>query len=214
MKLIQVFKNRHGKQYENPVDCVITFLLLFTTMLLISISLRYYNELLFHSALLFSGWFALTFGEYMTHRYLMHTKHKEHPLVDFNHDHHHSHPTEIKISRIQRFLLLIGCAILIGLSIWLHNYFTLVAGFLCGFPVYTFMHFLLHQKSAQKFLRKLVKYHIYHHCKYPEKCYGISVTWWDDIFRTVPLNPAPISQRIIDFYFADDNPSKKNNLHL
>lgn len=208
MKLTQVIKTRHNMQYQKPIDCVITFLLLFTAILLISISIRYYNELLFHPALFFNGWFASTFGEYMIHRYLMHTKNKEAATIDFNHDHHHSHPTEIKISMVQRFLLLIGCSILIGISIWLHNYFTLLAGFLCGFPIYTCMHFLIHQKPAQKFLRKLVKYHIYHHCKYPDKCYGISVTWWDDIFRTTPSSAPVLSPRIIDFYFRKNDLQK------
>ena len=62
------------------------------------------------------------------------------------------------------------------------------------------MHQFIHLKLAQKIFRKLVRYHIYHHCKYPNSCFGISVPWWDDLFNTVP--PAPkITQRIIDFYF-------------
>lgn len=33
------------------------------------------------------------------------------------------------------------------------------------------------------------------------KCFGISVTWWDDLFRTVPIRKENIS-KVIDFYFG------------
>jgi sterol desaturase/sphingolipid hydroxylase (fatty acid hydroxylase superfamily) len=71
------------------------------------------------------------------------------------------------------------------------------------------MHFLLHQKAAQNFFKKLVKYHIYHHCKYHDKCYGVSVTWWDDLFGTVPGKSCSVSQRIINFYFNKESNAKK-----
>ena len=36
------------------------------------------------------------------------------------------------------------------------------------------------------------------------KCFGVSVTWWDDICKTMPSKAANISSRIIHFYFSDE----------
>ncbi len=204
MKLPQIFRCEYNRQYDKPIDCIIVFLLVLIPLLLIAVCLKHYNELLFQFLLFFTGWVVWTFTEYMSHRYLMHSATKEKSIIDFNHAYHHQHPAHIKISRVQRYLLFIGCIIILVISVWMDNYFTLAAGFLFGFPGYAFTHFLLHQKVTQKFLGKLVKYHIYHHCKYPDKCFGISVTWWDDLLGTIPLNPEIISRRIIDFYFMHE----------
>lgn len=195
---------KHLKLHEkdnNIAFCLITFVILFILLLSVCGFVKYYNTILFHVSLFFTGWFAWTFLEYMTHRYLMHQKHTEKQLIDFNHIHHHTHPTDIRISAFQRSLLLLFAIILILLSTRLHNYFTLAAGFLSGFPVYTVIHFLLHQKIMQGILKKMVSYHIYHHCKRTDKCFGISVTWWDDILKTNPPEKVAIPGKVINFYF-------------
>ena len=53
----------------------------------------------------------------------------------------------------------------------------------------------------------MANYPIYHHCKYPDKCFGISATWWDDILGTAPPNKGIISQKVIDFYFKKEKTS-------
>jgi sterol desaturase/sphingolipid hydroxylase (fatty acid hydroxylase superfamily) len=212
MKRAQICKYIEAKHYDGPIDCIIIFLVIFIPLLLVSCFLKYYSDIIFQFALFFTGWVGWTFSEYMAHRYLMHSSKEENRIIDFNHAHHHTHPTDIKISGTKRGLLVIGCIILLIISGWLDNYFTLVAGFLCGLPAYTLMHFFIHQKTAQKIFTKHVKYHIWHHCKYPDKCFGISVTWWDDLFKTIPLNPGVISQRIIDFYLMHET-EKSRNLH-
>ena len=195
------------KQCLIAAYCILVFAVLFIILLGVSLSLNNYSNLLFHFSLFFTGWFAWTFLEYLAHRYLMHQKHNEKQLLDFKHTHHHTHPTDIQISAFQRCVLLSGCTVLMALSIWFNNYFTIAAGFLCGFAGYTIMHFLLHKKMMQTFLKKMVNYHIYHHCKYPDKCFGISATWWDDLLGTAPPNKGFISQKVIDFYFKKEKTS-------
>jgi sterol desaturase/sphingolipid hydroxylase (fatty acid hydroxylase superfamily) len=125
------------------------------------------------------------------------------PLKDsFNHLYHHQHPAEIRMTNLKRSLLVAGSLILIFISIWIHNYFTVLVGFVCGFTTYTLMHLLLHQKFTQKIFAKRVRYHIYHHCKYPDKCFGITVTWWDDLFGSIPPDRKAISYKVINFYFG------------
>jgi sterol desaturase/sphingolipid hydroxylase (fatty acid hydroxylase superfamily) len=49
---------------------------------------------------------------------------------------------------------------------------------------------------------RLVRYHIIHHLKQPDRCFGISIIWWDKLFGTAPSNDIKISGRILDFYYA------------
>jgi hypothetical protein len=119
MRAQQIFRYTDTRQHDTPLDCVIVFLMIFMPLLLISFFLKYYNHVIFHCVLFFTGWVGWTFSEYMAHRYLMHSAEKENLIVDFNHAYHHSHPTDIKISGVQRCLLLMGCIILLTISIWI-----------------------------------------------------------------------------------------------
>lgn len=208
--LINKMRNNGNRR---PADYIVVFIFIFAIVLALDVFIQQYNLILFQVALFLTGLFAWTFLEYMGHRYLMHSREKEKSKIDFNHRYHHTHPTEIKISGKQRGLLCITCMLLLMFTFWMNNYFTLVTGFIFGFPVYTLMHFLLHQKLTQKILRKHVAYHIYHHCKYPDKCFGITSTWWDDLFGSVPIKSGIISQRVIDFYFGNGHFTNVN-LHV
>ena len=92
--------------------------------------------------------------------------------------------------------------VLVLIAKYLDNYFTLFLGFCIGFEMYLLIHRLIHLRFGQRIFKKLVRYHIYHHCKYTDTCFGVSVPWWDDLFKTVPAAPK-ITQRIVDFYFKD-----------
>lgn len=191
-------------KFDKPVNCIMVFALMFMPLLFISLLLQAYNDVAFQLVLFFTGWFGWTFLEYMSHRYLMHSKKKENKAIDFNHQYHHTHPWEIKILGRQRLLLCTALVVILAICIRMDNYITFLGGFFCGLPGYTLMHFFLHQKITQKIFKKRVRYHIYHHCKYPDKCFGISLPWWDELFGTIPENPGVFSQRIIDFYFKDE----------
>ncbi len=206
MKHIKILLNKmRNTNNRRPLDYILVFISIFIIMMAFDILIENYNHIFFQCALLSTGFFAWTFFEYMTHRYLMHTKNKEKSKIDLNHKYHHLHSTEIKLSGIQRCILCFAGIMLLFITIWMDNYFTLITGFLFGLPAYAIMHFFLHQNLTQKIIYKHVQYHIYHHCKYPDKCIGITVTWWDDLFGSVPVRPSKIPQRIIDFYFGNEN---------
>jgi sterol desaturase/sphingolipid hydroxylase (fatty acid hydroxylase superfamily) len=161
------------------------------------------QPVIFQLILFFWGWLTWTFIEYISHRFWMHSKGRMKQNKDFaNHQYHHSHPTEIKISATHRVLMLIGLITMIFVSTFVNNYLFVVTGIYSGFVCYTFMHVILHEKWSAKVFRRLHEYHIYHHCKYPNRCFGVSVVWWDVIFGTTPPAHAKLSQRIIDFYFG------------
>ena len=152
--------------------------------------------------LFFSGWFTWTFFEYVLHRFWMHDKEKgdDSPMAQ-RHHHHHTHPTDIKVTAFQRSMLLLIVFALVSLSLWFVIYFLVIAGFVFGFAGYTMMHWILHQRWSAKLFPRMQKFHIYHHCKFPNSCYGISVCWWDLWFKTVPPGEPVLLKRIIDFYF-------------
>jgi sterol desaturase/sphingolipid hydroxylase (fatty acid hydroxylase superfamily) len=131
----------------------------------------------------------------------MHTKSSQSPLAKTHH-HHHTHPTELAVTDLHRIAIVPVLAALVAIAVLLNNYFTPIVGFCFGIEGYFLMHRMLHVKTGQRMFKKLVRYHMYHHCKYPQTCFGISVPWWDDVFKTVPSTPK-LTQRIIDFYFND-----------
>ncbi|HZI69093.1 MAG TPA: DUF6134 family protein, partial [Hanamia sp.] len=209
------------RRIDSPLACIVVFLVLLVWLILIGKLKCFTSWQAMYVYLFLLGWYSWTFVEYMFHRFLWHSKqtNKANSQSDtFNHLYHHRHPTEIKTSVFARTLLITGSLFLIIISIWIHNYFTLLVGFSCGFAGYNLTHLLLHKKIAQKFFPKKVRYHIYHHCKYPDTCFGISVTWWDDLFGTVPIQKKLIAPKVIDFYFGkkDHKPttSKKREVFL
>lgn len=158
------------------------------------------NRNLLNLILLFTGWFIWTFSEYWLHRFSMHDP-DTYKKPDDRHAHHHQHPSDISITPIQRTLL--GCIVLVATVVaWRSNsYFILLGGFAIGMLGYSCMHWVLHQSWAQKLFPSLIHFHIQHHCKHPDKCFGISVTWWDYLFDTVPNDHSTISHKVISFYF-------------
>ncbi|HEU0065039.1 MAG TPA: sterol desaturase family protein [Flavisolibacter sp.] len=181
------------------VNCIISFLCLLLPLLAIAEISRHFIAPIFHVLLFVGGWTTATFFEYIIHRFWMHSKSTTSHLTG-RHHYHHSHPTEISITAFQRTAMFFAVVFVCCIALYLNNYFTYLAGFCFGGVGYFIMHKILHLDMAKRFLKKLLRYHIYHHCKYPDTCFGVSVPWWDDFFGTVPKNPK-ISQRIIDFYF-------------
>jgi sterol desaturase/sphingolipid hydroxylase (fatty acid hydroxylase superfamily) len=161
--------------------------------------IRHTSTEVFQSLLFLTGWCTWTFVEYILHRFWMHDKDSDSSMAQTHH-YHHTHPTEIIVTNVHRALMIVFLIALVFVAACLNDYFTFLVGFCFGIVGYFWMHQFLHLKIGQKVFKRLVRYHIYHHCKYPSTCFGISVPWWDDLFKTVPASPK-ITQRIIDFYF-------------
>lgn len=184
----------------SQAQCFLAFCIMFPVILAANHILLSAYRPAFHVGLLASGWCAWTFFEYIAHRFWMHA-HGTDKRDRYKHTHHHQHPTEIAITPVHRIFFIAACVALVAASWWLDNYFTLLAGLFIGFVGYTFMHVWLHQRWTQQFFPRLHRNHVHHHCKHPDKCFGVCVTWWDHLFGTTPQE-AVISPRIIDFYFG------------
>ena len=216
------FQN-NKKSIGDPVVCVIMFLLIMGLVLLVA-KLKYnYQWQIVYGYLFFLGWFSWTFLEYMFHRFVWHSKssnsnsnkvNKSNSQNDtFNHLFHQQHPTEIRMTNLTDNLLVSGSILLVFISIWIHNYFTVVVGFVCGFTIYTFTHLLKQKSLTRKIFAKKVRFTIHHHCYYPNKCFGISITWWDYLFGTFSPKKVVISTKVIDLNFREKIHKQSNVLN-
>ncbi len=187
-------------------QCFAIYLLLISSFIYSIILLESKNRLFFHALLFFTGWLTYTFLEYIAHRFWMHGKENKHPGKSLEqHMHHHRHPTELKITGRVRNKLLAGNLLLIATVFAVDNYFTAFAGFYTGFVYYCFMHVFLHKSWAKKIFPHLQMSHIHHHCKYPDRCFSTCFIWWDKLFNTDVPDKIKISERVLQFYFGEDD---------
>lgn len=147
------------------------------------------------------GWFLFglffwTFAEYMLHRYLFHwvTEAKWSQRFHFiMHGSHHQYPRDKERLLMPPVPGLIMAAILFGifyLIFWIAGFprltFGFFPGFFTGYLLYSFVHRATHVMRPPKRFRKLWMHHSLHHYRYPDKAFGVSNTFWDRVFGTMP----------------------------
>ena len=158
------------------------------------------------------GLVAWTLTEYIMHRWAFHGNedHGRGKETDrYRHHHHHTHPSDIAITTWMRILAVAVMLLsLLGLMFWGY-WIAYPLGWLTGLAAYSVMHYILHQSFAVKWLPNLVRQHIWHHCKYPNKCYGITSTFWDRIFKTQPAEFKMLPEKIIRFYYQEEGLSQE-----
>jgi dihydroceramide fatty acyl 2-hydroxylase len=187
---------------RQQLKCFGIFLLIVLPLLLTTIFLVK-NPVLFFILNFLPGLLGWTYLEYHLHRFWTHNKSANATREAFKrHVHHHKHPTEIKVTTAQRTILLSVSILLFSLSIKWNNYFTVPVAFIIGFSYSFFSHWILHQGWSAKIFPRLHRFHIHHHCKYPDRCFGFSTIFWDLIFQTTPPKDAVITERIIQFYYG------------
>lgn len=156
------------------------------------------------------GWLTWTLGEYLTHRFWMHSQSgKKQRDQLFNHLYHHQHPNEIKITHLHRIFSLCSVLFLLWNGIGGNTYFYALTGFFSGFTLYSFMHYWLHKEWSAKWFPSLHLSHINHHCKFADKYYGVSTTLWDTVFHTHSPVQAVVGERIKLFYFNKKNDTRE-----
>jgi len=162
--------------------------------------------------LFLAGWITWTFIEYIVHRFWMHDTPLEmvKPVADY-HMVHHRQPTEMDIKSSHRLLVWALVVVFMWISFLYSLYFMPVTGFVFGFTCYTAMHWVLHQSWSVKLFPRLHRFHLYHHCKYPNSCYGVTVNWWDLIFKTTPPEEPVLLKRVTDFYFGISQKKTRTN---
>ncbi len=181
---------------------LLQFLMLVLPMIIIASYINTSIPALAGFLLLFSGWFSWTFLEYYNHRFRMHSSNDPSKVIGYErHILHHHHPTDIKITVVQRIILFSVNVLLIILCTYFSSWIFFPTGVYTGFVIYTLMHWFLHRRFSAKLFPEIHRFHIHHHCKHPDKCFGITITWWDYLFDTVPYQQKEITERIKTFYY-------------
>jgi sterol desaturase/sphingolipid hydroxylase (fatty acid hydroxylase superfamily) len=202
-------KHQTENGLRDKLNILLFLVLLLSPLIFIAGAIRE-NYFLFHLLLLLTGGLAWTGTEYYFHRFIMHNNdHLIGTAKVFNHTHHHTDPADIRVTTPHRIVMITGSIVFIALSVRLNNYFTLFCGYFVGFTVFCLMHVVLHHSWSKRLFPQLHRFHIHHHCKHPDKCFGVTLTWWDHLFDTIPENEKKISNRILEFYYKREKQKKK-----
>jgi sterol desaturase/sphingolipid hydroxylase (fatty acid hydroxylase superfamily) len=149
--------------------------------------------------LIILGFFALglitwTLTEYLMHRYVFHFE-KENKLIKaFHyamHGHHHENPKDREHMFMPPLPSFIFVMIFFGLFYILigQSAFYFLPGFEIGYLIYSLIHFYVHNHVASKgIMKNLWMHHAKHHYQTPEKAFGVSSTFWDWVFNTMPTD--------------------------
>jgi sterol desaturase/sphingolipid hydroxylase (fatty acid hydroxylase superfamily) len=139
----------------------------------------------------FSGVLFWTFLEYFFHSVGFHRPTRSSRLQEVQASHlgHHADPTELTqiVSRLS-FTLPVALAIfgVLTLMLWSAQLAGLVmVGVIVGYLAYEVIHYRIHVGRRSRWLpRSLVRNHLYHHHKDQTRCFGVTTTLWDHVFRT------------------------------
>lgn len=146
------------------------------------------------------GLFLWTFTEYTMHRFVFHfkprTKWQERLAFLFHGVHHHQPQMKtrlvmppvvsIPLALIVYTIIWLIFDVLFGLSWWVAPAFS---GLLLGYLLYDLTHYATHHFPMRSgYLKFLKRYHMQHHYKTPDQRYGVTVVWWDRVFKTYPVD--------------------------
>lgn len=141
-----------------------------------------------------------TLAEYLLHRYVFHWVTEANWSQRFHfvmHGSHHLYPNDK-----ERLLMPPVPGIIIGsvlfllfyLIFWLAGYpdltFGFFPGFFSGYLAYSFVHRATHVMKPPKGFKHIWHHHSLHHYQYPNKAFGVSSSFWDRVFGTMPPAPA------------------------
>jgi sterol desaturase/sphingolipid hydroxylase (fatty acid hydroxylase superfamily) len=140
--------------------------------------------------------FFWTFAEYMLHRYLFHWISENKFVQRFHfvmHGSHHLYPRDKErllmppvpglLMASILFLIFFAFFSLLGLGKYTWAFFP---GFFLGYLLYSFVHRATHVAKPPKNFKYIWRHHSLHHFKYPDKAFGVSTTFWDRVFGTMP----------------------------
>jgi len=140
--------------------------------------------------------FFWTLVEYLLHRYVFHWISENKFVQRFHfvmHGSHHLYPRDkerllmppVPGLIMASFLFVIFYAIFSLLSIAEYTW-AFFPGFFLGYLLYSFLHRATHVAKPPKRFKQIWRHHSLHHYKYPDKAFGVSTSFWDRVFGTMP----------------------------
>jgi len=165
--------------------------LLITSLVLFSLS-RQEIPIFLGLASWILGWFLWTFTEYSLNRWLLHRTESSIPFVRSilkYHAQHHNEPENIQYMFIHPLIVGFSGAIFFGLSFLAMGKYALLltSGFLLGYMGFVILHALKHHYTATGyFVKAFWQNHFLHHRYYPDHGFGVTISLWDFVFKSLP----------------------------
>ena len=140
----------------------------------------------------FLGFFAFTWVEYITHRYIFHmpTDTDKRAKMQYTiHGVHHEFPKDKdRLAMPPLLSISIATMLLFVFRLALGDFvFSFLPGFLVGYAFYLSVHYMVHAFQPPKnFLKLLWINHSMHHYKEGAEVFGVSSPLWDYVYGTMP----------------------------
>ncbi|XP_030972682.1 dihydroceramide fatty acyl 2-hydroxylase FAH1 [Quercus lobata] len=148
------------------------------------------------------GVFLWTLIEYSLHRFLFHIDTKSYwgnTIHYLLHGCHHKHPMDglrLVFPPAATAILLFPFWNLVKLMSTPTTTPALFGGGLLGYVIYDCTHYYVHHgQPTSKVPKDLKKYHLNHHFRIQDKGYGITSSFWDKVFGTLPPMKAAAKSR-------------------
>lgn len=143
-----------------------------------------------------AGLFFWSLFEYLAHRFVFHWVSSiagANRFVYTVHGIHHDYPkdkTRLIMPPLPWIFLVtvIHFVLRLILGEWA---FPFESGMIFGYLGYIYVHYQVHTNNPPKFMKKLMIHHALHHYKYPHLAFGVSSTFWDHVFKTMPPKERP-----------------------
>ncbi|MCC2548825.1 sterol desaturase family protein [Hymenobacter sp. BT175] len=142
------------------------------------------------------GLLLFTLAEYLAHRYIYHIAPTTPARAKFQytmHGVHHEYPKDKTRLAMPPILTVFVTSVLFFIFRFTfgHAAFGVLAGFVFGYAIYLFVHYIMHMYAPPKnFLKLLWHHHAMHHYSQEGAAYGVSSTIWDHVFGTMPRRRA------------------------
>ncbi len=148
------------------------------------------------------GMAAWSFFEYVLHRYLFHIAENafrgSRRLQYLLHGVHHEYPNDAQRTLLPTLPKTLFTILFFGLYFLIFGnsgaFFT--SGFMMGYYLYSLMHYSIHRFKAPKLLKPLWEHHHRHHHLNDDLAFGVSSTFWDRVFKTMP--PQKAAQKVAE----------------
>lgn len=130
-----------------------------------------------------------TITEYLLHRFVFHyAAHSSFGkrIEYIIHGVHHDDPHDPLRLVMPPAVSLCFAIFVYGLGLALHGYDSLcfVSGWVLGYLYYDFTHYVIHRRRGFRGFSFQRRNHLIHHFKDPTRCYGVTTSLWDHVFRT------------------------------
>ena len=190
-----------GQVFENPflekltkthISVPLTVFAILSTSLMVYGFIEGYLTVVNSIVLFIGGLLGFTLIEYIMHRWVFHLQPKTPKQEKFAykvHGVHHDFPKDKdRLAMPVPLSLLLSTGFFFLFKLMMGNLvFGFLPGFLIGYASYLGVHYMVHAFQPPKNVFKILwVHHAKHHYKEPERAFGVSSPFWDQIFRTMP----------------------------